>query len=87
MLALFKDAIIKENLLKYYVKSESNAMYKKGIELLKLNGFEIAGIVCDGRRGLINSFKSIPLQMCQFHRAAIVRGYITKTPEWLLLKS
>ncbi len=69
----FKDAITKENLLKYYVRSELNAIYKKGFEQLKLKGFEIAGIVCDGRRGLINSFKSIPLQMCQFHQAAIVR--------------
>ena len=79
-LMLFKDAITKENLLKYYVKSETNAMYKKGIEQLKTQGFIIAGIVCDGRRGLINSFKDIPVQMCQFHQAAIVRRYITKNP-------
>jgi len=77
---LFKDAITKENLLKYYVKTESNAMYKRGIEKLKSQGFVIAGIVCDGRRGLIQSFKGIPVQMCQFHQAAIVRRYITKNP-------
>ncbi len=70
----------KETFLKYNVKSESNAMYKKGIEQLKLKGFEIAGFVCDGRRGLINSFKSIPVQMCQFHQAAFVRRYIAKNP-------
>ncbi len=28
---LFKDSITKENLLKYYVKNESNELYKKGI--------------------------------------------------------
>jgi hypothetical protein len=77
---LFKDAITKENLLKYFVKSESNALYKKGIEKLKLQGFVIAGIVCDGRRGLIQSFKGVPVQMCQFHQVAIVRKYITKKP-------
>ena len=77
---LFKDAITKENLLKYYVNSESNSMYKRGIEQLKSQGFTIAGIVCDGRRGLMNSFDEIPVQMCQFHQTAIVRRYITKNP-------
>ena len=66
---LFKDALTKENLLKYYVKSETNALYKQGIKQLEEQGFDIVGIVCDGRRGLIN----IPVQMCQFHQVAIVR--------------
>ena len=77
---LFKDAITKDNLLKYYVKAETNALYKQGIKKLKEQGFVIRGIVCDGRRGLINSFNGIPVQMCQFHQAAIVRRYITKNP-------
>lgn len=77
---LFKDAITKENLLKYYVKYETNTLYQQGITELKEQGFIIDGIVCDGRRGLISSFNSIPVQMCQFHQAAIVRRYITKNP-------
>lgn len=77
---LFKDAITMENLLKYYVKTESTSMYKRGVEELKSKGFSIAGIVCDGHRGLMNSFDEIPVQMCQFHQAAIVRRYITKNP-------
>ena len=77
---LFKDSISKENLLKYYVKYETNAFYKKGITELKLKGFEIIAIVCDGRRGLINSFHDIPVQMCQFHQVAIIRRYLTKNP-------
>lgn len=78
---LFKDAISKENLLKYYVKYETNPLYRKGVEQLKMRGFEIAGIVCDGRRGLIPSFSNIPVQMCQFHQAAIIRRYLTKNPK------
>ena len=77
---LFKDAITKENLLKYYVEYETNALYKRGIKELKSEGFEIVAIVCDGRRGLINSFSDIPVQMCQFHQSAIIRRYITKRP-------
>lgn len=77
---LFKDAITKENLLKYYVSSESTPLYKRGVEQLQSQGFIIAGIVCDGHRGLMNAFEKIPVQMCQFHQAAIVRRYITKNP-------
>ena len=77
---LFKDAITKENLLKYYVKTETNELYRKGIEELKSQGFTIDAIVCDGRRGLFQSFNRIPVQMCQFHQVAIIRRYITKNP-------
>ena len=65
---LFKDAITKENLLKYYVKNEKNALYIKGIQELIDKGFEVIAIVCDGRKGLLQSFNDIPVQMCQFHQ-------------------
>jgi hypothetical protein len=78
---LFKDAYTKENLLKYYVKTETNALYIQGINALKSIGFEIVGIVCDGRRGLLQSFGETPVQMCQFHQVAIIRRYITKNPK------
>jgi len=77
---LFKDNITKENLLKYYIKNETNSKYREGIEELKSRGYIIKAIVCDGRRGLIQSFENIPVQMCQFHQAAIIRRYITKSP-------
>jgi hypothetical protein len=78
---LFKDAITKENLLKYYVRNETNFLYKKGIEELVSKGYEIIAIVSDGRKGLAQSFDSIPVQMCQFHQVAIIRRYITKNPK------
>ena len=78
----FKDAITKENLfLKYYVKNETNALYIQGIEELKDKGFEIIAIVCDGRKGLLQSFRDIPVQMCQFHQKQIVIRYLTKNPK------
>jgi len=78
---LFKDATTKENLLKYYVKSETNALYIQGIKELQNSGFTIDAIVCDGRKGLIQSFPNIPVQMCQFHQSAIIRRYLTKKPK------
>lgn len=80
-LMLFKDSITGENLLKYYVKTETNALYKKGIEELKSRGCTIVAIVCDGRKGLVQCFGNIPVQMCQFHQVAIIRRYITKNPK------
>ncbi len=70
---LFKDAYTKENLLKYYVKSETNILYLQGINELTTRGFEVLAIVCDGRRGLFQLFGEIPIQMCQFHQVAIIR--------------
>jgi len=78
---LFKDAITKENLLKYYVKNETNFMYKKGVEELASKGYTVVAVVSDGRKGLAKSFGSIPVQMCQFHQVAIIRRYITKNPK------
>ena len=78
---LFKDNITKENLLKYYVQYETNLVYIQGIEELKKKGFTILGIVCDGRKGLIQSFVNIPVQMCQFHQSAIIKRYLTKKPK------
>ena len=77
---LFKDNYSKENLLKYYVKTETNTLYKNGINELQSQGFKVEAIVCDGRKGLLQSFANIPVQMCQFHQAAIIRRYITKNP-------
>jgi len=78
---LFKDSITKENLLKYYVKHETNVLYVQGIKELKQKGFSIVGIVCDGRKGLMQSFPDVPVQMCQFHQSAIIRRYLTKRPK------
>ena len=77
---LFKDAISKENLLKYYVKYETNALYKNGIEELKFKGFDIDAIIFPCVRIPSPAFRPIPVQMCQFHQASIVRRYITKNP-------
>jgi len=78
---LFKDAWTKANLLKYYVKNETNALYIKGIEEIRSLDFEVLTLVSDGRKGLTNSFGDLPMQMCQFHQSAIIRRYLTKNPK------
>lgn len=78
---LFKDNITKENLLKYYVKNETNSLYIRGVQELKNKGFEIVAIVCDGRKGLLQSFEGVPVQMYQFHQKQIVVRYLTMKPK------
>lgn len=78
---LFKDAYTKANLFKQYVSQETNKLYAEGILHLQKEGFCIKGIVCDGRKGLLNLFPEIPIQMCQFHQAAIITRYLTRKPK------
>lgn len=79
-LMLFKDSISKDILNYKIVDYETNYGYYGGImELIRL-WREIEAIVCDGRRGLLTIFPTIPTQMCQFHQRQIIRRYITKNP-------
>lgn len=69
------------NLLWKFLPYETIAEYIAGIEELKRQGWNILGIVCDARRGLVQAFPSIPVQMCQFHQVMIVLRYITRKPK------
>jgi hypothetical protein len=78
---VFKDSITGQILYKQYVKQETNYLYLAGIEEIAKRGIKIQAIICDGRKGLINLFSDIPIQMCQFHQIAIIRRYLTKKPK------
>ena len=77
-LMLFKDAISGQNLLKYYVKNETNALYLKGINELEQRGYHILAVVCDGRRWLIQKLAKYPVQLCQYHQQQIIQRYLPK---------
>ena len=67
--------------LRSYVNTETIQLYKQGINKLRFQGWEIRGIVCDGRKGLFTAFPGIPMQMCHFHQQAIIRRYLTQNPK------
>ncbi len=77
---VFRDHYRKKNIFWKYLRYETISEYKSGIEYLESIGWNILGIVCDGRRGIFSSFGNIPLQMCQRHQVAIIRRYITQNP-------
>ena len=78
---VFRDSYKRENLLWNFVKHENLHFYISGINTLKSMGWEILGIVCDGKRGLFKTFNTIPVQMCHYHQTSIVTRYITKRPK------
>lgn len=78
---VFKDSITGQILFKHYVKQETNKLYLSGIEEITRRGIKIQSIICDGRKGLLQSFNGTPVQMCNFHQVAIIRRYLTKKPK------
>lgn len=78
---VFRDNLSKQNLYWKYVIYETIESYRQGIIHLQSKGWNITGIVCDGRRGIFPVFNPIPIQMCQFHQVAIITRYITRRPK------
>lgn len=60
---VFRNSYRKENILWKYVASEKLEDYVSGINELKELGWEILGIVCDGKRGLFKAFGTTPIQV------------------------
>ncbi len=78
---VFKDSISGQILFKQYVKSETNKLYLNGVEEIARRGITIQSIICDGRKGLLQLFETIPVQYCNFHQVSTVRKYLTKRPK------
>lgn len=78
---LFKDALTGRDLLWYFVRNETNALYAQGIAELEGMGYEIPAVVMDGRKGLPKMFPGKKVQLCQFHQQKTVRKYLTKHPK------
>jgi hypothetical protein len=70
-----------KNLLWKFMKNEMIVEYVAGVKELQKRGWNVIGIVCDARRGLVQAFPDIPVQMCQFHQVQIVLRYITRKPK------
>ncbi len=80
-LLIFREPNLKQNLIWQEIPSETIKQYA----LLKLKletlGFTIKAVVLDGRKGVRAVFQGMPIQMCHFHQAAIVRRYLTNRPK------
>lgn len=80
-LMVFRAVNFGKNLLWKIVDHENNSEYRAGIEELLNDGWEILGIVADGKPGLGKLFPSIPFQLCQFHQFQRITQLISKKPK------
>lgn len=78
---VFKDHWCNEVIIWKHIQSETVYDYQQLLERVLHLGYEVKGIVIDGKRGLYKLFKNYPIQMCHFHQKKIIQRYITKSPK------
>lgn len=78
---VFRSWNLKRNIWWGEVPSERVAHYHYARKILEDKGWTFTAAVIDGRRGLANVFKDIPVQMCHFHQLQTVTKYLTRRPK------
>jgi hypothetical protein len=75
------DVLTGQVLWAKFIKSETSSHYQEGLNYLESRGFEILGVVSDGRRGLARIFDIYPYQVCQFHIQKGISTLLTRNPK------
>ena len=74
-----------KNLYWHFIKSETIKEVANGLDELEKVGYRFKSVTLDGRKGMIKLFRArypdIPIQLCQFHQAQIIRRYLTLNPK------
>lgn len=74
-----------KNLHWRFVSTESVEEISLGLNHLERLGYTFKSVTLDGRRGVIQLFQAhyphLPIQLCQFHQAQIIRRYTTNNPK------
>ena len=78
---VFRSADLKRNIYWHEVEGERMAHYRYGRAILEEKGWTFTAVVVDGRRGFLNVFNDIPVQICQFHQIKQVTKYLTRRPK------
>lgn len=78
---VFRSWTLRKNIWWGEVASERVAHYHYARKILEERGWSFTSAVVDGRRGLANVFKDIPVQVCQFHQVQTVTKYLTRRPK------
>ena len=79
-ICIFQVPRLKKAIARSFIKSETAFEYRHLKEQVERSGFTILAIVIDGRKGIREVFKNIPVQMCQYHQLKIIRRYLTMNP-------
>lgn len=63
-----------------FIHNETTADYVAAVESIEARGYEIRGLIIDGKQTLFKEFSRYKIQMCQFHMKQITRRYLTLNP-------
>lgn len=80
-LTVFREPNLKKIVWWKETVGEKAEVYWLGKECLERNGLKIKAVVLDGRAGIKEVFKGIPIQMCHFHQKRIINKYLTTRPK------
>ena len=73
------------NLYWRFITTETTAEVAAGLDVLEQRGYQLKSVAIDGRKGVIRLFETryptLPIQLCQFHQAQIIRRYTTNRPK------
>lgn len=78
---VFRSAHLKKAIWWHEVEGERMAHYRYGRSILEDRGWTFLAAVVDGRRGFLNVFNGLPVQVCQFHQMKQVTKYLTRRPK------
>lgn len=78
---MFRSQSLKKNIYWKEVNKETPHEYLEGRRFIESQGYKIQAVVIDGKKGVKEAFKDIPVQLCQFHQMKTVTRYLTRKPE------
>ncbi len=74
-----------KNLHWQFIESETLREIEAGLKTLEAKGYQFKSFTIDGRKGVILLLKAlypnVPVQLCHFHQAQIIRRYTTNKPK------
>lgn len=70
-----------------FIQNETNADYEAAVRSIQERGYEIQGLIVDGKQSLFGIFSAYKMQMCQFHIKQIVKRHITLNPKLLAARA
>lgn len=78
---VIREPNLKKNIYWKEVSTETPEIYWQARTQIEQQGFTLKAVVIDGKRGVKEVFMDLPVQMCQFHQAAIINRYLTRKPK------
>lgn len=80
-LLIFSDSNTGRVLWFKFIESETKSEYLEGLRFLKEKGVKILSVTIDGKTGIKDVFRHLPVQVCQFHVQKTILKKTTLKPQ------